>query len=573
MKKLRWQLIIIFLTGLVVGILLLGEQPVATVTQAPQPVKGGIYTEALVGSLQRLNPLLDVYNPVDRDVDRLIFSGLFSFDSRGLAQVDLAQDYGISQDGTIYNITLKTDVRWQDGEPFTSADVLFTIDLMRSGEGVVPDDLRSFWNTVDVKALSPDQLQFKLPEAYSPFLDYLSFGILPEHLLKGIAFKDLVNSPFNLQPVGTGPYKFERLMVEDNEITGVALKVNDKYYKKAAFIDQFIFRYYPDGPTALKAYQDGAVQGIGQVSSDILPEVLAQKDLNVYTGREPDASMVLFNIKNPQTPFFEDAKVRRALAMGINRQWIVDRILQGQAILATGPIFPGTWAYYDGVESFSFDTDQAINLLKDAGYAVPAEGDTTRQKDGKPLAFELIYPDDEQHAAIAEAIKRDWTLLNIQVTLTPRPYDQLIKEDLGNRQYQAALVDLNLSRSPDPDPYPFWDQAQATGGQNYSQWDNRNASEYIEQARVNPKLSDRQKLYRNFQVVFNQDLPAIPLFYPVYTYAVDRQVQGVQIGPLYDTSDRFMTVTQWYLRAARPTSNANPSGSTVDPKLQSTPTK
>jgi len=112
-------------------------------------------------------------------------------------------------------------------------------------------------------------------------------------------------------------------------------------------------------------------------------------------------------------------------------------------------------------------------------------------------------------------------------------------------------VDLNLSRTPDPDPYPFWHQAEATGGQNYSQWDNRSASEYLEQARVTADYDLRSKLYRNFQIVFAKELPALPLYIPVYSYGVDSQVQGVQISPMYEPSDRFATFTNWYLITRR----------------------
>jgi peptide/nickel transport system substrate-binding protein len=112
-------------------------------------------------------------------------------------------------------------------------------------------------------------------------------------------------------------------------------------------------------------------------------------------------------------------------------------------------------------------------------------------------------------------------------------------------------VDLNLARYPDPDPYPFWHQTQITGGQNYSKWDDRQASEYLEQARVVVDLAERTRLYRNFQVRFNQELPALPLFYPVYNYAVDKEVQGVRMGPLFDSSDRLTTLPSWFLIARR----------------------
>jgi peptide/nickel transport system substrate-binding protein len=164
------------------------------------------------------------------------------------------------------------------------------------------------------------------------------------------------------------------------------------------------------------------------------------------------------------------------------------------------------------------------------------------------LKFTLLYPDTENHRAVAEAIQAAWADLGADVALEPLPYDQLVSERLVDRNFQAALVDLDMARSPDPDPYPFWDQAQSSGtGQNYSQWDNRMASEYLEQARILVDLNERAKMYRNFQVVFQEELPALPLFYPVYTYAISKDIQGVRIGPLFDPSDRFNNVTDWHL--------------------------
>ena len=137
--------------------------------------------------------------------------------------------------------------------------------------------------------------------------------------------------------------------------------------------------------------------------------------------------------------------------------------------------------------------------------------------------------------------------IGAEVGLEAVPYEQLIDDRLTRHIYEAALVDLTLFRSPDPDPYPFWHQAQITGGQNYSAWDDRPASEYLEQARLTVDIDERTRLYRNFQVRFAQQLPAIPLFHPVYTYAVDRQVQGIRMGPLFDTSDRLAQATEWFL--------------------------
>src|SRR5512133_1213320 len=134
MKNLRWQFVIIFLTGLVVGILLLGEQKdTASLEATPRPAQGGIYTEAVVGNLQRLNPLLDSKNQPDRDIDRLLFNGLVRFDARGLPLPDLAESWGISQDGMTYNFSLRKNLKWHDGQPVSADDVIFTVEMMRQG--------------------------------------------------------------------------------------------------------------------------------------------------------------------------------------------------------------------------------------------------------------------------------------------------------------------------------------------------------------------------------------------------------------------------------------------------------
>lgn len=556
MKKIRWQLIIIFLTGLVVGALLLIEQPASqTPASAPKPSEGGAYAEALIGSIQRLNPVLDFYNSVDRDVDRLIYSRLLQFDDHGNPIADLADSWGISKDGTIYNFTIKDGVRWHDGKPLTSADVVFTVELLRSDSPVIPSDLQAFWKSVEVTAVSDTALQFKLPEPFSPFLDYLTFGILPKHLLEGINFADLVDASFNLQPIGSGPFKFDRLIAEDGKITGVVLSANSNYYGAKPFIQQIVFRYYADDRAALDAYRNGDVQGIAGVSSDTLAEVLAEPDLSLYTGRLPELSMVLFNLKNNDKPFLSEAVVRKALYTGLNRQWIIDNILNGQAILADGPIFPDTWAYNESISRVKFDTTEAQDMLKEAGYVISSDDPNVRAKDGVQLAFTLIYPDTPQHEKIAQAIQKDWESIQVRVDLEAVTYDDLLNNRLANRDYQVALVDLDLAQSPDPDPYPFWDQVQANGGQNYTQWDNKMASDYLETARVTLDVSERARLYRNFQALFADELPALPLYYPVYSYAVDSSVQGIHMGPLFDTADRFSSVTSWFLQARMTTSS------------------
>ena len=552
MKQLRWQILVVLVTLGIVAVLLFSQQsPVTTGPILPQPEQGGVYTEGLVGSLGRLNPLLDWNNSADRDVNRLLFSGLFRFDERGMPRTDLAESWGVTPDGTIYNITIRSNALWHDGTPVTSEDVIFTIEMMKSAGSLYPPDIKDLWGKIEVSRLDERTFKLTLPEPYVPFIDYLTFGVLPKHLLESVSAGQMANADFNINPVGSGPYKFDHLIVENGRITGVVLTLSTNYYGSSPFIEQVVFRYYPSSAAAFDAYQQGDVLSVSQITPEMLSAALEEPNLSVYTSRLPQISFVLFNLNRPEVAFLQDPKVRRALMLGLNRPYIINTFLQGQAVITDGPILPGSWAYYDGIEHFEYNPDEAISLLKGEGYVIPAEGGEVRAKDGNPLNFTMLHPDDVVHTHIAQTIRDEWAAIGVRVDLQALPYDQLAADFLASRDYQTALIDLNLSRTPDPDPYPFWHQAEATGGQNYSQWNNRPASEYLEQARVTADYTLRTRLYRNFQVVFAKELPALPLFAPVYSYGVDSQVQGVQVPSLYDPSDRLATFTNWYLLTRR----------------------
>lgn len=549
MKRLRWQILVVAVTLVIVALLLLSQQPVTTIT-LPEAAPGGIYTEALIGSMGRLNPMLDWNNSADRDVNRLLFSGLVKFDSRGLPQSDLAESWGVSADGKVYNFSLHQNARWHDGTPVTSDDILYTIEVIKSPASLFPQDIKDLWTQIQVKRLDDKTFQFTLPEPFSPFLDYATFGILPKHLLESIPVDQLPTAEFNLNPVGSGPYRFDELLISGGQITGVILSANQDYYLGPPFVEQVVFRYFPNSATALDAYRRGEVMGISQITQDVLEAALAEPGLSVYTSRLPQMGLVFLNLNNPTVGFLQDANVRRALMLGINRTVIVSHILKGQAIIADSPILPGSWAYFEEIEKFPYDPEAAIQILNKEGYIFTA-GSSIRSKDGQPLSFTLVHPDNAIHTQIAQTIQADWALIGVEINLQAVSYDSLVNDHLSTRNYEAALGDLNTSRTPDPDPYLFWHQAESTGGQNYSQWDNRTASEFLETARTAADFNERTRLYRNFQVVFAKELPSLLLYYPVYSYGVDAQVQGVQVAPMYDVSDRLALIRQWYLVTRR----------------------
>jgi peptide/nickel transport system substrate-binding protein len=553
MMRFRWQILIAGVGVVLVVMLILvlrgSGAPASTATkQAPS---GGEYKEAIVGALQRLNPVLDIRNPPDHDVDRLIFSGLVQFDSTGKPIPDLAQGWVVSDEGKTYTVVIRPDAVWQDGYPVTAKDAVYTFSLIQDKAYSGRADLAALWRTVKVQALSAKLVQFTLPEPYAPFLDYLATGLLPEHLLSGVDVTKLDGMTFNLKPVGSGPFKVETLILNGDTIAGVTLVPFSGYYGEKPHLDKIDFLYYPTHADAFKALQSGTVMGLGGLAPEELNTVLQGANWNVYTARLPQSSLVLLNLKNNDVPFFQDREIRQALLMALDRQQIIDMVLSGQAIQAVGPILRGSWAADPNLPPVPFDPEEASRLLDAAGWAIPAgatpgtDAFVRKNKDAL-FSFTLLYAEGQPQEAVATAIQAQWAKVGVKVTLKPANYRSLIDDNLTPRTYQAALIDLSLAPYPDPDPYPFWNQTQTPDGQNYSQLDDRAISELLEEARTTMSFDDRARLYLTFQYRFAYQTPALFLWHPVYSYAVDARIAGIPLGPLYDESDRLALANEWY---------------------------
>jgi peptide/nickel transport system substrate-binding protein len=557
--RFRWQILIAALGVVLVLVLVLAVR--GTVLRTPasgrQEARGGKYSEAVVGALQRLNPILDFRNPPDRDVDRLIFSGLLRFDTTGKPLPDLAEGWVISDGGTTYTFRIRTDALWQDGQPVTARDVAYTYGLMQQDGFPGPQDLAALWKSVTVDAISEKTVRFTLSEPYAPFLDYLTVGLLPEHVLSGVGVQELDTLTFNLQPIGSGPFKVQSVILGGEKIRGVSLVPFEQYVGGMPNFSSVDMLYYPTHEQAFQALQDGSVMGMGGLTPEEVDAVLKDPAWSLYTSRLPQVSMIFLNLKNDDVPFFQKREIRKALLLAIDRQRIIDNVLGGQAIPAAGPILPGTWAEDSSVLPLPYDPDQAAQLLDAAGWvlptgAEPGTADYIRQKKGAeeetPLEFTMLYADDPQQELIARSVREQWAQVGVKADLKAVGLSSLLSDYLQPRVYQAALVDLNLAPYPDPDPYPFWHDTQFPSGQNYSQFNDLAISEVLEQARVEVNLEERARLYRNFQYRFAYQVPALLLWHPLYSYAVDARVKGIFFGPLFDVSDRLASMYSWFIQ-------------------------
>jgi len=533
------------------------------------PAPGGAYIEGVVGQPQFLNPLLCSYNEPDRDICALVFNGLVKFNARGEPQADLALNWSVSSDeanyGLIYTFNLRTDVTWQDGQPFTADDVIFTIGLLKDPAFPGRPDIGLLWRTVEAVKVNNYAVQITLQEPYAPFLDYASIGILPAHILNGVSAAALLEHPFNRQPIGTGPFRVKEFTNEPGKPPHIVLETNSRYHGRQPYINEVEFKYYATVADAFAAYRVGEVQGISPIKPADIDLVRATPSLDLFTAPLSGLSLIFLNTDDPNSPFFQEQEVRRALLLALDRQRIIDQALNGQAWIADSPIPRSSWAYDPSTPHVTQDLAQARQLLDQAGWVSTApepdtslesdadnrgaarlftgRADALRLKNGVPLSFTLLVSTDQ--VEVARAIAEQWRGVGVNAQVQSVQVG-LASNYLQARQYQAAVADI-IFDSPDPDPYPFWHETRASAGQNYSQFKDRDMSEVLETARRVIDPGTRAELYREFVQMFNEKAPSIVLYYPVYSYAVSERIRGVQLGPLLTPADRLQTLVDWFV--------------------------
>lgn len=548
-RRIGWQVLLVGMGFLITAAIL--AYIATSYTTEFRPARGGTYIESVGGYPQSLNPLLSFYNDADSDVVALAFSGLTRIGMRGEIEPDLATGWEIDPGGITYTFSLNRNVLWHDSIFFTADDVLFTTALLQDPDYPGPPDIGALWRSVDVIKVDDYTVQFALPEPYAPFLDYTTIGLLPVHKLSGIRAADLPNTEFNRQPVGTGPFRVSEVESAEGQITLINFKRYPRYYGPEPYLENIVLRFYPTPRAAFDAYRDGLVEGVARITLDTLPQAFAEENLKLHSVPTAEMTMLYFNGLMTETLPFNDTQVRQALLYAVDRQGIIDEVLMGQAIIPQTPLLPGTWAYTtEGVPEYPYEPQRAMELLTRAGWRRFSLNEPLRNAAGEPLAFSLMVTNDQVDQAIAQLIIEQWARIGVSVTVQSVP-SLALNGVLESRSYQAALARLVIPG--DPDPYPFWHETQALvgQGQNYAGFQNRRISEIIEQARITVNEQQRLDLYREFQQLFMTEVPAFPMYVPIYTYAIDNRVNGDQAGPLMRTGDRFHTIADWYVLQRR----------------------
>jgi peptide/nickel transport system substrate-binding protein len=543
---------ILLWTGLLLLLIAVGvyqARALSNYYQSLQPAPGGLYTEGVIGDFTNANPLY-ANGAADTAISHLVFSGLFKYNTKNELVGDLAKDYELNPTQTRYTVHLKKGLTWHDGYPFTASDVVYTYRTIQNIEAQSP--LYSSWLDIKVSKLDDYTVNFDLPNALSAFPYSMTNGIVPEHLLKGIAVEKLRSAPFNGQPVGTGPFEWKFIEATGNTAETrqqrISLSAYKKYHEGKPKLDGFNLITFNDGDHMVKSFKAKQINAMSGLDN-IPDELKNDKSMQVYTTPLTTAVMAFFN--DSRSPL-DDANVRRALIEATNRLK-VSGLFDEPARLVDSPLLKGQLGYDSTLVEPGFDLNTANQLLDQAGW--PRGADGVRAKNGHPLSFNLSAQDTPNYTKAAQFLQQSWLKLGIKVQVSYLSADELQSSIIANHDYDALLYGIDIG--VDPDVYAYWDSSQAAitsqGHLNLSEYKSTPADQAVESGRTRSDPAIRAVKYKSFLTQWTKDLPAMPLYQPNYLYITRGTVFNYERKSANSGTDRFYNIQNWMIRQKRQT--------------------
>lgn len=498
------------------------------------PATGGNYTEGMLGQPLHINPVT-ASGETDKSLVRLLFSSLS----------DISDKITSDKTGKNWDIRLKENIRWSDGEKLTSDDVIFTIQKIQDSDSGSP--LASSWTGVGVSRVSELELQITLGSPYSFFDQNLKeLYIAPKHLFAEAAAGNWNLSKYNLQPVGSGPYSFDSYEVRDDGfIMAYHLKPNKFYFASKPLISEFNLKFFKDAKALINSFNAGRIDGFavdsGQATGIKRPYEAHNFFLSSYYA-------VFFN--QGQNIALQDKRVRQVLNLAIDRNELVNEILNGDGEPRLGPISSSLLQNQD--QSGSFSIAEANKILDDAGWS--NTDSNVRQKSIKNakvnLELNLTVPQIPFLEKTAGKLKNYWLKIGVKTNIAAISPEDISGDTVKIRNYQAILFGNMLN--PSTNLFAFWHSSQRFyPGLNLSLYNNKQADGLITAINQETDAGKRTAEIQNLENTISGDYPAAFLYSPYYVYFSRKDLQGVQAGLISEQADRFANVGGWYLKTAR----------------------
>lgn len=511
----------------------------------PIPAYGGEYIEGIVGQPLHINPLLSASNDTDADLTQIIYSGLLKYDQEGQLKPDLAESYEISDDKKTFKVYLKKNVVWHDGHNFDANDVLFTMNLI--SDPAYKSSLRYNWQGVRTNLIDDYTVEFQIEMPFAGFLNNLTFGILPKHIWEPIAPANFSLSSLNLEPIGTGPYKYSDIQKDSKgNIISYKLISNPAYFEGKPYISKITFNFYVDEDSALDALNRKEIKGINFLPTQKIAQIKSQKSIDVHRFTLPLYYAIFLN-QTKSIPIAND-EVRIALSYATDRQEIINRVLNGNGQAIYSFFKPGMLGYDDSLDRREYNLDKANEILDENGWNPGADG--IRAKDDIPLEINFVTTDWEELTKTAEILKEQWGKIGVRVNVNSYSISDIQQNYIRPREYQTLLFGQAIGA--DPDPYSFWHSDEKKDpGLNLSLYGDNDSDKLIEEGRTEFDSEKRAEIYREFQKGLNQEIPAIFLYSPDHIYPVSTSIHGIDMEALISPSKRFSDINHWYIKTKR----------------------
>lgn len=509
------------------------------------PTRGGSITEGILGTPRFVNPAL-APTRADQDITALVYSGLMKIDTNGSLVNDIADSINVSEDGLTYNIKIRNDIKFHDETPLTARDVVYTIQLIQNPDLKSP--LRGNWTDVLAEEISEYELNIVIEEAYAPFIENFTVGIMPAHLWSNIPIEQLPFSQLNTEPIGSGPFS----------VTSVGYDVSGLIdnYTLSAFrennddpkINTIELSFYQNEEQLLTAFVDKKIDSTAYLPPQKINEVI-NKNYQLIEEPLPRTFGIFFN-QNKSAALRDDA-VREALTVAINRDTLIETSLYGYGV----PISEPTAMSRIGIESEDSTKDsstttpsqQAIEILEAGGWNKNNLGiwEKTIDKEKVALSITLRTSNAPLFESLTDSIVQQWESIGVEVISEQFEQTGLVQSVIRPRDFQALLYGLDISRSYDL--YPFWHSSQQDDpGLNIAQYANVSVDNLLETARIEQSETERLTALGEAGVIITKEHPAIFLFQPTFTYVVSTDITLVNMKHIGRPADRFSNISEWH---------------------------
>jgi peptide/nickel transport system substrate-binding protein len=407
-----------------------------------------------------------------------------------------------------------------------------------------------------VQAEKIDDYTFRLilSQPFSPFLSTLTFGILPKHVwfdIYKMSPQNVFLTEYNLEPIGSGPYMFSSLVKNKaGNIKSYQFTPYPNYYGSKPYLKEINIIFYSDVYTAADDLARKDIDGLFAVPRDMKNSLVKKNnDLNIYNMKLPQYTALFFNQDLSKKVLAKD-EVREALVWGVDRQKIINDVLNGEAQAVYTPILPGYIGHNADVEKYGLDIEKGKQILEDTGWKIKDDGNPYRQKDGQVLEFTIYTVDQPEYTQVIDILKQNWEQMGFKINISLFSAEDIQEQVIKDRKYEALL--FGEITGSDPDPYAFWHSSQQEHpGLALAIFYQKEIDKLLEDGRKTINEEERRLAYFHFQNVLAEEIPTVFLYSPTYIYAVSHKVQGISAKDVPLPSARFLDIVNWYTKTTR----------------------